>query len=109
MSKYNSKLKAVVSNGIITGIQSTVKENSIGAIAFAMDSTGNYLCTSDGLFNKETTEVCIDPTDGTSSPAFGIFFAYVLDTNTILINSLNVNTDDSVEAGFNNLTFKIKL
>ena len=107
MNTYRSKLSAIIEESAIAGIKSTPSKNEIGPLEFSMLADGQYLCTSDGLFTKELTQVRIQPSDGSSTPAYGQFFAHVVDQNTISIYSLDVNTDNSVPADFRFLDFEI--
>ena len=90
-------------------MKSTLSKNTIGEVYFNKFATGQYHCTSDGLFSIARTEVKIQSCDGTSSPALGMFFAHVLDENTILIYSTNVTSDDCVDADFRHLDFSINI
>lgn len=107
MNTYNSKLCSIVEDTLIVGMNSTASTNEIGALTFHKIGVGQYNCVSDRLFSLELTRVRIQPSDGTTTPATGMFFAHVIDENTILIYSTNVNTDDCVDADFGHLDFEI--
>lgn len=107
MGKFISKLKANIEESIIIGIESKSSKNSIGPIIFGMLQPGEYFADSDELFDKDKTEVFVQSSDGSSSPAFGQFYSWVESSSRVKIVSMNQN-DEVVPADFRNLTFKIK-
>ena len=96
MNEFKTKLSSVVEDAVIVGIKSTLLKNTIGDIDFSKVGVGQYHCTSDGKFPIEKTSVRVQNSDGSSSPALGMFFAHVIDQNTILIYSQNVVSDNCV-------------
>lgn len=109
MGKYIAKIKAVIEEAEIIGIEPIeLFKNTIGNLTFNKVSAGNYDVISVDKFNIDTTSVYIQPSDGSSSPTTGMFFVSVIDANTIRISSINVNNDDAVDIDFRHLDFKIK-
>jgi len=102
------KLSSIVEDAEITGMNVFQTLGANLGINAVKNGIGSYdLIISNG-FLTENTALRINPTDGTSSPAAGMFFVQKLSNIKINIWSQNMN-DDLVDINFKNLDLEIEI
>jgi len=106
---FKSKLKAIVENTEIVGIECLELTNTNLELTFQKIDVGQFHCISDGLFTLGRTQSYVNINDGTSDVYNGIFLTKNIDENTILIYCENLQTTDCIDLDFRDLDFNIEI